>query len=97
MSTATLILWTFLDQPLTGSALKRFKFVAARRFSTTTEKSLVTDLRRIPAPEYVTRARQLAGGTTYPAESAAAAADLMESFARYRRRTARWSKGHNPQ
>ncbi len=61
------------------------KVGAARRFSTTTEKSLVADLRRILAPQYVARAREIATQMTKPAESVAAAADLVEDFARLRR------------
>jgi UDP:flavonoid glycosyltransferase YjiC (YdhE family) len=81
----TLILWTFFDQPLFGSMVKRLKVGTARRFSTTTEKSLVSDLRTILAPEYRTRARELATRMTQPAESATAAADLVEDFARLKR------------
>ncbi|OBH02051.1 MULTISPECIES: glycosyltransferase [unclassified Mycobacterium] len=81
----TLILWTFIDQPLFGAAVKRLKVGTARRLSTTTEKSLVADLRRILAPEYLTRARELATRMTKPAESVTAAADLVEDFARLRR------------
>ncbi len=44
------VLWTFFDQPLVGAAVKRLKVGTARRLSTTTEKSLVADLRRILAP-----------------------------------------------
>ena len=54
----------------------------ARRFSTANEKTLVADLRTILAPEYVARARELATQITEPAKSAAAAADLLENFAR---------------
>jgi UDP:flavonoid glycosyltransferase YjiC (YdhE family) len=57
----------------------------ARRFSTTTEKSLVADLRTILAPQYLTRARQIATQMTKSAESVTAAADLLETFARLRR------------
>jgi UDP:flavonoid glycosyltransferase YjiC (YdhE family) len=77
-----LILWTLPDQPFFAAQLKRLKVGAGRRFSTTTEKSLVADLRRILAPQYLTRARELAPRITKPAESAAAAADLVENFAR---------------
>jgi UDP:flavonoid glycosyltransferase YjiC (YdhE family) len=77
-----LILWTLFDQPLFGAAVKRLKVGTARRFSTTTEKSLVADLRRILAPQYLTRAREIATRMTKPAESVAAAADLVEDFAR---------------
>jgi len=50
-----------------------------------TRKSLVAELRTILAPHYLTRAREIATRMTRPAESAAAAADLLESFARLRR------------
>ena len=78
----TLILWTWPDQPLWGAQVKRLKVGTARRFSTTTRESLVADLRRILAPEYVARARELATRMTKPAESVANAADLVEKFAR---------------
>jgi UDP:flavonoid glycosyltransferase YjiC (YdhE family) len=78
----TLILSTDLDQTLWGARVKRLKVGTARRFSTTTQKSLVADLRTILAPQYVTRARAIAIRMTKPAESVAAAADLVEDFAR---------------
>jgi UDP:flavonoid glycosyltransferase YjiC (YdhE family) len=78
----TLILSTDLDQTLYGAAVKRLKVGTARRFSTTTEQSLLADLRTILAPQYATRAREIAALMTKPAESVAAAADLVEDFAR---------------
>jgi UDP:flavonoid glycosyltransferase YjiC (YdhE family) len=78
----TLILSTDLDQTLWGVRVKRLKVGAARRFSTTTQESLVKDLRRILAPEYATQAREIATRMTTPAASVAAAADLMEDFVR---------------
>ncbi len=81
----TLILWTMPDQPLWGAGVKRLKVGTARRFSTTTRESLVSDLRTILAPEYVARAREIATRMTKPAESVAVAADLLENFARLRR------------
>lgn len=78
----TLILWTMPDQPIWGAQFKRLKVGTSRRFSTTTRKSLVADLRRILAPEYATRARELASRMTKPADSVAKAADLLENFAR---------------
>jgi UDP:flavonoid glycosyltransferase YjiC (YdhE family) len=81
----TLILWATGDQLIWGAAVKRLKVGAARRFSATTRESLVADLRRILAPEYVTRAREIATRMTKPAEGAAAAADLLENSARSRR------------
>jgi UDP:flavonoid glycosyltransferase YjiC (YdhE family) len=81
----TLILWTLPDQGLWGARVKRLKVGTGRRFSATTEKSLVADLRTILAPEYLTRARELATRMTKPAESVATAADLVENFARLKR------------
>lgn len=77
-----LILWTLPDQPFFAAQLKRMKAGAGRRFSTTTTKSLVADLRRILTPEYFASAREIATHMTQPAESAAAAADRVEDFAR---------------
>lgn len=56
----TLILWTVPDQPLWAALLKRLKVGSGRSFSTPTQKSLVVDLRRILAPQYVTRAGEIA-------------------------------------
>jgi hypothetical protein len=81
----TLILWTLPDQRIWGAQVKRLKVGTARRFSTTTRESLVADLRRILAPQYVIRAREIAIRMTKPAASVAAAADLVENFARLRR------------
>ncbi len=78
----TLILSTDLDQTLWGARVKRLKVGTARRFSSTTQKSLVADLRTILAPQYVARAREIATRMTKPADSVAAAADLVEDFAR---------------
>jgi UDP:flavonoid glycosyltransferase YjiC (YdhE family) len=75
-------LWTLPDQWLRTSLLKRLKVGTGRRFATTTEKSLIADLRKILAPQYLTRAREFAPQVTKPAESASAATDLVESFVR---------------
>jgi len=80
-----LILWTWPDESLWGAQVKRLKVGTTRRFSAATQKSLVADLRTILAPQCVTRARELATRMTKPAESVAAAADLLEDFARLRR------------
>jgi UDP:flavonoid glycosyltransferase YjiC (YdhE family) len=80
-----LILWTLPDQPFFAAQLKRLKVGTGRRFSATTQKSLVADLRRILAPHYVAHAREVATHITEPAKSAAAAADHVENFARLRR------------
>jgi UDP:flavonoid glycosyltransferase YjiC (YdhE family) len=79
-----LIISTWLDQALWGARVERLKVGTAQRFSAT-EESLVAGLRTILAPEYVTRAREIATGMTKPAESVVAAADLLENFARIRR------------
>ena len=80
----TLILWVDPIRAIWGAALKRLKVGTARRLSTTTRKSLVADLRTILAPRYVTRAREIATRMTKPADSVAAAAGLLEDFARQR-------------
>ncbi len=77
-----LILFWDLVHAVYGTAVKRLKVGTARRFSTASEESLVADLRTILAPDYVARARELAPRITEPATSAAAAADLLENFAR---------------
>lgn len=80
----TLILWTMPDQPIWGAQFKRLKVGTSRRFSTTTRESLVKDLRKILAPDYAIRARQLAARMTKPAETISNTADLVENFARSR-------------
>jgi UDP:flavonoid glycosyltransferase YjiC (YdhE family) len=78
----TLILWTTGDQPLWGARVKQLKVGANRRLSSTTEETLTADLREILAPEYDTRAREIANRMTKPADSVAAAADLLEDAVR---------------
>ncbi|WP_135454565.1 glycosyltransferase [Mycobacterium sp. DL99] len=77
----TLILSTDLDQTLWGRRVKRLKVGTARRFSGTTEKSLVADLRTILDPQYAVRAREVAAQMTKPADSVMATADLVEKLA----------------
>jgi len=81
----TLILWTMPDQPIWGAQLKRLKVGSARRFSTISEKTLVSELKTILALDYRTRAREIAARMTKPAESVATAAELLENFARLER------------
>jgi UDP:flavonoid glycosyltransferase YjiC (YdhE family) len=78
----TVVLTTDLDQTLWGSRVKRLKVGTARRLSTTTRESLVVDLRTALAPQYVTRARELATRMSRSGESISTAADLVEDFAR---------------
>lgn len=81
----TLILWTLPDQGLWGARVKRLKVGTGRRFSATTEKTLIADLRTVLDPQCLTHARELAARMTKPAESVAVTADLVESFARLKR------------
>jgi UDP:flavonoid glycosyltransferase YjiC (YdhE family) len=82
----TLILWSSADQPYWGAQVKRLRVGTARRFSKTTPKTLVADLRQILAPDYLSRARQFATGMTKPSESASRAADLLEDAVRVKAR-----------
>ncbi len=82
-----LVLWTLPDQPFFAAQLKRLKVGAGRRFSTTTEKTLVRDLHRILAPEYAVHAREIAPAMTTRSDSVVAAADRVEDFARLTCRT----------
>ena len=77
----TLILWITIDQPIWAAQVKRLKVGSGRRFSATTCESLVADLRSILAPQYATRAREIATRMTNPTESVTAAADLLEETA----------------
>lgn len=78
----TLVLWLWLDQPVWAAGVERLKVGCARQFVATTPETLVEDLRRILAPDYATRAREVAAQMTKPADSAARAADLLEDAAR---------------
>jgi UDP:flavonoid glycosyltransferase YjiC (YdhE family) len=80
----TLILSLFLDQPLWAAVVSQLKVGSGRSFTNTTQKSLVADLRSILTPDYAGRAREVATQMTKPAESVAAAADLLEDAGRRR-------------
>jgi UDP:flavonoid glycosyltransferase YjiC (YdhE family) len=79
---STLILWIWADQPIWAAQVKRLGVGFARRFSATTQKSLVADLRRVLAPQYLNRAREIATQMTKPDVSVAMAADLVEDAAK---------------
>jgi UDP:flavonoid glycosyltransferase YjiC (YdhE family) len=81
----TLILWSSADQPYWGNQVKRLHVGTARRFSATTQESLVADLRQTLSPACAVRARELATQMTNPAESVANAADLLEHATRRKR------------
>ncbi|MBW0014819.1 glycosyltransferase [Mycobacterium sp.] len=78
----TLILWIAFDQPIWADVVKRLKVGTSRRFSRTTRESLVADLRRILAPDYVAGAREVASRMSKPTASVTTAADLLEDTAR---------------
>lgn len=76
----TLVLWTNTDpvQSIWGAQVKRLKVGTSRRLARATRDSLVEDLRRILAPDYVGRARAIATRMTSSAASVECAADLLE-------------------
>ncbi|OBG70638.1 MULTISPECIES: glycosyltransferase [unclassified Mycobacterium] len=78
----TLALWSLSDQKIWAAQLTRLGVGFARHFSTVTRESLIEDLRRILAPEYAVRARELAARMSTPADSVQNTADLLEKFAR---------------
>lgn len=80
----TLILWMLPDQACWGARVKGLKVGTGRRFSATTEKSLIADLRTVLNPQCLTNAAELAIRMTKPDESVARAADLLEDFASLR-------------
>lgn len=82
----TVILSMDANQTIWGAQLKRLKVGTTRRFSATTRATLTADLRRVLAPDYAVRAREIASHMTTPADSVRKAADLVENFARARSR-----------
>lgn len=81
----TLILSMDANQALWGGQIKRLKVGTTRRFSKSNRDNLVADLRRILAPGYAARARELATAMSKPADSVINAADVVEKFADSRR------------
>lgn len=76
-----LILWTTsTDRAMWAARAKRLGVGTGRRLSSTTEESLVADLRTILAPEYGCRAQEIATRMTKPTHSVQDAADLVEEF-----------------
>ena len=82
----TLVLWTFFDQSIWGTQIYNLKVGTSRRFTDTTDETLVADLRQILAPATVARARQFASQMTQPEANVTRAADLVERFARSKSR-----------
>ncbi len=77
-----LILWLWLDQPVWAAGAQELGFGFGRPFSETNSASLVADLSVLLAPQYSTRAREVAAQMTTPVKSVATAADLLEQLAR---------------
>lgn len=77
----TLALWSVADQPIWALAAQRLEVGKARRFSRTTHRTLLSDLRTVLAPEYTQRTQQLAAGMIKPSEGVLIAADLLEKLA----------------
>jgi vancomycin aglycone glucosyltransferase len=78
----TLILWSWLDQPLWASGVEQLKVGLARRFSDSTAEALEADLRCVLTPQYAARAREVADQMTTTAESLARTGNLLEDTAR---------------
>jgi UDP:flavonoid glycosyltransferase YjiC (YdhE family) len=78
----TLVLWVGADQPFWANQINRLKAGTALRFSRTTQDSLLGALRTVLAPQYATRAREVAALMTKPAASVSRAADLLEDAVR---------------
>jgi UDP:flavonoid glycosyltransferase YjiC (YdhE family) len=64
--------------------VKRLKVGTARRFSATSRRTLIADLRTILNPECATEARRIAGRMTTPSAATAVAASLLEDAANVR-------------
>lgn len=77
----SLVLWSVGDQPFWGAQLTYLKVGASHPLSTVDHKSLVADLRKILAPDYALRAREIALRMTRSSESVVTAADLIEKLA----------------
>jgi UDP:flavonoid glycosyltransferase YjiC (YdhE family) len=77
----TLILWVGADQPVWAGRVKRLGVGTARRFSASTEETMLGDLRTTLGPDCSTRAREVAAEMTPPDRSLATTADLLEHAA----------------
>ncbi len=77
-----LLLWIGADQPLFANQVKKLKIGLSERFSRMNRQSLLAALQQLSAPEFETRAKEIASQVTKPADSIAKAADLLEHAAR---------------
>ena len=82
-----LILWGVADQFIWATQVKRLKVGSAKRLVHLSQKSLVTQLRKILAPDCAVRARAIAPLMTRPAAAVTMAADLLEQTVRRARAT----------
>lgn len=84
-----LVLWTNTDpvQSIWGAQVKRLGLGTSRRLSGATRETLVTDLGRILAPDYVSRAKAFSTRMTTSAESVSRTADLLEEKAKSSRQS----------
>jgi UDP:flavonoid glycosyltransferase YjiC (YdhE family) len=78
----TLVLWIGAEQPVWAMQVRKLKVGSARRFSRINRKSLVAELRKVLAPEYSLRAREVAAQMTKASASVTITADLLEDAAR---------------
>ena len=69
------------DQIIWAGRIKKLGVGTSRRFSATTRDSLLKDLRTVLEPRCAVRAREVAAQMTTPAQSVAAATDLVERAA----------------
>jgi UDP:flavonoid glycosyltransferase YjiC (YdhE family) len=76
------VLWDVADQPIWAAQVSRMRVGRAQRLSSIDARSLVAHLRHVLAPDYASRAREIAHRMTPLAESVTAAADLLEATAR---------------
>ena len=81
----TLVLWVSADQPIWAAQIRRLKVGASRRFSATTQHSLVADLRSVLSPECAAEARAVASRMILPEVGVTTTADLLEDAAKARR------------
>lgn len=75
----TLVLWVTSDQPIWSAQIKQLKVGWGRRFSSSTVDSLASDLKKVLAPDFAARARDLSARMTKPAAGVSAVADLLEN------------------
>lgn len=78
----TLALAVSVDQPMWAAAVNQLGVGIGRHFSEMTPETLASDLRSILTPQCVARTREVAAHLSSPAQSATAAADLLEEAVR---------------